>query len=51
MDTINKITNTSNIPLYAFFDNVDVTKYITNVNQFVFKTDNLQYQTTVGDAD
>jgi hypothetical protein len=28
-----------------------VSKYITNVNQFVFKTDNLQYQTTVGDAE
>jgi hypothetical protein len=38
-------------PLYAFFDNVDVSKYITNVNQFVFKTDNLQYQTTVGDSE
>jgi hypothetical protein len=38
-------------PLYAFFDNVDVSKYITNVNQFKFSNNNLQFQTTVGDSE
>lgn len=38
-------------PLYAFFDNVDVSKYITNVNQFKFANNNLQFQTTVGDSE
>ena len=38
-------------PLYAFFDNVDVSQYITNVNQFKFANNNLQFQTTVGDSE
>jgi len=38
-------------PLFSFFDNVDVSQYITNVNQFKFANNNLQFQTIVGDSE
>ena len=38
-------------PLFSFFDNVNVSQYITNINQFKFANNNLQFQTIVGDSE
>jgi hypothetical protein len=38
-------------PLFSFFDNVNVSEYITNVNQFKFANNDLQFQTIVGDSE
>jgi hypothetical protein len=37
--------------LYAFFDNIDVNTYIARANKIVFKNNNLQYQTQVGNPE
>jgi len=37
--------------LYPFFDNTKVTKYVAKVNRFEMTKNNLEYKTTIGDAE
>ena len=37
--------------LYSFFDNDSVTKYVARANKIVFRNNNLQYQTQIGNPE